>query len=249
MKRLYSKGLDALACAHKTEIGRFIPGIVHGEALGAVTRRNRERRAGHDDGDDMIGTIDIGAKQLQMNNLRTVPLSVARELLKGGQQAIDRAKSLATDFDLPGGTARDNVFWKLQWHDDNLAKQAGSNSTLYPSGDDLKKWVMEAFIEANAAEEGAKQQALAFGQIWTDMWTNVTDALAALPQAVAQVAVATAQTLKEAASGVKSTVIWTEAIVIGGAVLLGGGILYALYKVLVSDTGKAVATSYLGRRF
>lgn len=59
----------------------------------------------------------------------------------------------------------------------------------------------------------------------------------------------------EAASGAgkaldsaASTIKWTTGLIIGGAVVLGAGVLYALYKVASGPTGSAVATRYLGGR-
>lgn len=63
---------------------------------------------------------------------------------------------------------------------------------------------------------------------------------------------AAASGIASAAHSAASTAKWTSGLLIGGTVLLGAGVLYTLYKVIASDTGKAVATTatraYLGGR-
>lgn len=126
--------------------------------------------------------IDIAAYQRQMNTLKQVPASVAQILLGSGTQAITQANALAALRKLPGQAARDNVMWKLRWHQEQLAPRVDLRpETIYAHGDDLKKWVLAAFVEANAAEEGATWVATAWGR----MWNEIAAAIARLPVAIA----------------------------------------------------------------
>lgn len=102
---------------------------------------------------------------------------------------------------VPGATRRAEVAGKLRWHADNLAKvsptawqvykdfqsdpdafkKAGAKlAAVYQSGADLKKWVMEAFKEANAIEEGAASLIAS----WDAMWREIGAAIAGLPDAM-----------------------------------------------------------------
>lgn len=204
-------------------------------------------------GDDVVvigATFDLQAMRRKMDAAKVVSLDMARELLKGGQKAIDAARQLAKDHDLPGGTARDNVYWKLQWHADQLAKLlspatqralVGADATapqLYGSADDLKKWVLEAFIEQNAAEEGVgTQAAMTYGQGWDDMWYLVDKEAAKLPTAVR----AGVGKFVEAATGIP---VWLWAI--GGAIVVGL-VGYGLWRVLM--TAAPVATKVVADRY
>lgn len=161
--------------------------------------------------DVIFGAFDIAEKQRQLNTLKKVPISVAAALLHGGEAAIATARTLGTDKKLPGQTDRDNVFWKLQWHDGALNKATDPNA-IYPSGDDLKKWVMQAFIEANAAEEGSNYADAA----WDDMWAEVARRLAALPK---ETLAAVQTVVAESTSSLK----W--ALYIGAAVAAVAGVL------------------------
>lgn len=132
----------------------------------------------------VFGMIDTGAWAKQMNTLKQVPVSVARIMAKSGLDAITRAQAGAKQpwyvADLPGETRRNEVAWKLRWHDETLAKLLDNNA-MYASGDDLKKWVLNAYLEANAVEEGAGWIATAWGR----MWNEITAAIAALPKIIA----------------------------------------------------------------
>lgn len=163
-------------------------------------------------GANIIGAYDIGAAQLQMNTLKQVPVSVAQALLKGGQQAIAHAQSVADAQNLPGSTARSNVFWKLQWHQDNLAKFASLPTAIYPSGDDLKKYVMASYVEENAVEEGSAW----LSDSWDRMWTEIGHAIAALPAKVATVVHQEVASVAESAFGFP---LWAIGTVIGIVVI------------------------------
>ena len=161
----------------------------------------------------------VSDRAVQMGKLREVPVSVANSLLKGGQNAIQQAMLTAAVSDLPGQTARENVFWKLKWHEDNLKKFTDKNA-IYTSGDDLKNWALQAFTEWDASVEGAEALNDAWWQMWKDIGTN----LAALPVAVAKAAVSLAKSAEDAAKNVAWYAKWTYWIAIGAAVL-GVGII------------------------
>lgn len=181
---------------------------------------------------EVLGMIDIGSAQKQMNTIGQVTAGIAQLLLKGGQTAINGARTTASAKNLPGGTARDNVYWKLQWHQSALAPLAGTPNAIYGSGDDLKHWVMQAFIEANAVEEGAAYLDAA----WTQMWNDIKIAIAALPAAVAKV-------VTEGAEGLETTTKW----IIGGVCVAAGVLLFAIYKTINGPLGKHVATHVADR--
>lgn len=163
--------------------------------------------------------IDIAAYQSQMNTLKQVPVSVAHILLTSGQNTINgalaKAKSSESVFTgpLPGGTARANCAAHLKWHQDELQKYTDQNA-MYPNADDLKKWVMQSYIEANAVEEGATWIAGA----WSQMWAEIGQAIKALPVTIAA-------KINETASSLLGLPTWG----IGLAVLGFAGIIGYLY--------------------
>lgn len=166
------------------------------------------------DADTVLGAIDVAAYEHQMNALKQVPVSVARILVRSGSAAITNAIATAKQPwykpNLPGETERNNVMWKLKWHDDALAKLTDGNA-MYGSGDDLKKWVLAAYLDANAAEEGAAWIA----PMWTQMWTEIGAAIAALPKAIAE-------KVNETAGALLGMPIWV--IVLSGIGVLGVGV-------------------------
>lgn len=181
---------------------------------------------------EVFGMFDIAARQRQMNELKQVPVSVAQILLRGGQQAIDHARALAASKNLPGGGARDKVYWALKWHETELSKLKDTPTAMYASGEDLKKFVMQSFIEANAADEGA----VAIDQMWSAMWADIGHAIAALPAAVVA-------KVSEVVDTAETTAKWTLVIVAGVVGLLG----YGAYKILQGPTGQAAVGAYLPR--
>lgn len=132
---------------------------------------------------------------------------------------------------LPGATRRAEVTGKLRWHKDQLATLApsalslaltGGNpealkanmakmSATYVSGSDLREWVLQSFIEANAVREGVS----ALSTMWDDMWTEIIEALKKLPVAVAKAA---GNVVKEVQWYAKAAT-W---LIIGGGVLALG---------------------------
>lgn len=71
----------------------------------------------------------------------------------------------------------------------------------------------------------------------TVKWSDVKDA-----------AKQAAQGAGHALDSAATTVKWTTYGIVGGAVLLGGGLLYAIYKIATGPTGGAIVGGYLGGR-
>jgi hypothetical protein len=181
---------------------------------------------------EILGMFDIAQAQNNMDDLKPVTVEIAKLLLRGGQEAIDGAIKGAKQPwykpDLPGDKRRDNVMWKLRWHADTLGRLAGSMPhTTYVSGDDLKKWVMAAYIEANAVEEGAAY----VEQSWNRMWTEIRDQLAKIPKAVREAAANAVYTI----TGVP---VWGWVV---GAIGVVGILGWAIYKLANTRAGGAVA--------
>jgi hypothetical protein len=185
----------------------------------------------------VLGFIDMGQAQNRMDDLKVVTIGVAQALLKGGYDAINGAISGAKQPfykpNLPGDTARQTALGKLNWHRDNLAKFVDKTAP-YPNANDLKKWVMQSYIEANAVEEGA----LYISQAWGAMWAEIESEIAKLPQKFRDAA-------KKAIETVTGVPVWGWALVGVGAVSIVGGIVYA---VLNSRSGAAL-TQHVARRY
>lgn len=136
---------------------------------------------------EVLGAFDVQLKRREMVGLRVVTISIAQALLGGGQRAIDLARQLAQKYSFPTDNVKDidKAHWKLKWHEAEIAKQAATPQALYSHANDLKEWVIQAFIEANAAEEGAwTHEGMTVAQMWTDMWYVVQKELAKLPEAI-----------------------------------------------------------------
>jgi hypothetical protein len=195
------------------------------DVVNAVVARLKEQK-------EIVGAAnyyDLQQAQQQMNSIKQVTIGIAQGLLGGGQRAIDRARELATKYNLPDsgrslGKDRESIYWKLKWHADELAKHRSEPSTsLYASGEDLKSWVIQAFIACNAAEQGQEtNEEMTTGQMWADMWIVVGKEAAKLPGELRHAISAAIETV----TGIPTWVFW----VTGGAivVLLGVGV----YKLL-----------------
>lgn len=168
---------------------------------------------------EIIGGFDISANQRRMNELREIPITVAYALLRGGLKVIDNAIQAAKQPwykpDLPGETARKLVADKLKWHADALSKVTPAE-TFYRSGEDLKKWVMQAFIEANAVEEGAAYINNAWDQMWSEIVENVRQLPAAVVSKVGDIARGTLSMAVEGIFGVPAWVVGVAAAGIAG---------------------------------
>lgn len=175
-------------------------------------------------GTEVVGMFDIQAKQREMNTLKQVPVSVALVLLRYGQQAISEATQVAKAKSLPDLKTLDTTYWKLKWHEDEL-KKATNMGGIYAPGDDLKKWVMQAFIEHNAVEEGSAW----IDNAWPRMWSEIKAALAALPSNIR----AAASSAVETVTGVP---LWAWGV---GAAALAGLLGFAAYKVATGPMGRA----------
>jgi hypothetical protein len=192
---------------------------------------------------DLVGEYDIAEKRQQFNTLKQVPVCVARALLRGGQQVaaatIEIAKGGIFQRELPLLNTLKGTQAHLAWHQAQLDKLQDP-AALYAPGEDLKKWVMQAFIDANAVEEGRAHQE----QIWRAMWSDVGEAIASLPadaaKAVGQVARGLAQGIVSGAAdglGVPPWVLWA-----GGAAALGLAGL-GVYKLVAAAAPVAVGVA------
>ncbi len=198
----------------------------------------------------LVGEYDIADKRRQMDSIKKITVSIARAMLRGGQQVaaatIETAKGGFLQRELPGITSLRKTASHLDWHAAELAK-LGDPTAFYAPGEDLKKWTMQAFIDANAVEEGRASQE----QIWQDMWTEIGAALIALPGDVAQgVGKAVGQVVKAAAAGLAGGVaeglgIPTWVLVAGGAALVVG-VGVGVFKILLV-AAPAVVPAVVGR--
>lgn len=184
-------------------------------------------------GSTIVGAYDIAASQRQMNTLKQVTVAIGRAMVKRGVQVANETIAAAQDQSLPGITSLKNTLAHLQWHVNALASLTDPTAP-YDSSDDLKKWVMQSFIDANAVEEGGQRQT----EIWNDMWTDIGTELAHMPaKAVAAVVALPGKIL-----GIPSWVFWT-----GGALLVGV-VGFGIWKIALAATPvvtKAVVNRYL----
>jgi hypothetical protein len=188
---------------------------------------------------ELLGFIDIQASQRQMDGLKAITVGVARALLDGGQRAIAGAIAGAKQPwykpDLPGDAARKNVEGHLKWHQDEIAKAGANEIAPYPPGPDLKNYVMRAFVEANAVEEGAAYLSAA----WVAMWAEIATELAKIPAEVRQAIADAANYVVQSVTGLP---LWAWSLIIAGGV---GVVGYGAYRVLAGPAGGAVARHYL----
>jgi predicted DNA-binding protein (MmcQ/YjbR family) len=183
---------------------------------------------------DILGAVDIQQYTKQMESLKQVPVAVAKVLLRNAQKAIDDARVMAKQpwykFSLPGDKARDDVYWKLQWHAAELAKPEMLPTAMYAPGSDLKHWTVQAFVEKNAAQEGDKTNSWsAAWSDWVEMWVEIGRVIASLPAAIVK-------KIDEAGEEVAWYLKATGWVIIGAAGLLG----YATYKIVTGPTGAAL---------
>jgi hypothetical protein len=179
--------------------------------------------------------FNIAQAQRNMNDLKPVTVEIARILLRSGWTTIKGAIELAQSKsvflashplgqELPGATARNNVLGHLQWHLNTLATPEYANAaphTIYKHGDDLKKWTMQAYIEADAVEEGRE----ALERTWNAMWEEIRAELRNIPVAVLAKAGSLTSGIVEVVTGVP---LW--AWILGGlTVVAGGG--YLVYRL------------------
>jgi hypothetical protein len=186
---------------------------------------------------DLLGAYDIGQLQLQMNTLKQVTVGIARALVKGGQSVAKQTIDEATANDLPGITSLKNTQAHLQWHANKLSGLSDPTA-MYDSSDDLKKWAMQAWIDANAVDEGAGYQQ----QAWDDMWTEIGTNLVSLPAKVANTVMAIPGQIVKGVTGIP---LW--AWILGGVglvVLVGVGV-FKLLKVATPVATHVAMARYL----
>jgi len=177
--------------------------------------------------------FNIAQAQRNMNDLKPVTVEIARILLRSGWTTIQLAITQARgDWklgahplgqELPGQKARENVLGHLQWHMNTLAGREYADAaphTIYKPGDDLKKWTMQAYIEANAVEEGRD----ALEASWNAMWEEIRAELRKIPVAVLAAAGSLASGIVEGVTGVP---LW--AWILGG-VTIAAGVGYGIYQ-------------------
>lgn len=181
----------------------------------------------------VLGMFDIGEAQLKMNGLKPVTVGAAKALIKGGLQVMSVAELTAQQHDLPMETNRQEVIGHLHWHADKLSNLT-NDKQIYDSGDDAKKWSMQAYIEANSVEEGAAY----LDEAWNQMWTEIGQNLADVPAIIAKLP----GKVLEATTGVPG---WVWYAGIAAAVGLCG---YGAYKILAGPTGATLVGAYLGGR-
>jgi hypothetical protein len=169
-----------------------------------------------------------------MNTLKDVTIGIARAMTRRGKQVALETIALAEggmlQRSLPGITSLKNTLGHVQWHEDNLGKFSDP-TVIYPNSADLKKWVMQSFIDANAVEEGRAMQ----GVIWNAMWTEIGEELAKMPAKVVQAIVKLPGQALEAVTGIPAWAWWVG----GGVLILGVG--FAAWKIITLAT-PAVAT-------
>ena len=206
------------------------------DVVNAVTARLKERQQ---DG-TLVGAYDIAQSQRQMNTLKQVTVGIARALVKHGLQVADSTISTAEggifQSSLPGITTLKTTRSHVQWHSDKLASMKDPTA-LYDSGDDLKKWVMQSFIDSNAVDEGRGEQE----QIWSDMWTEIGENLASLPAKIANTVMEIPGKIVKGVTGIP---LWGW--IVGGVgivVLLGVGV----YKIIMKHGG--TVASVAARRY
>lgn len=167
----------------------------------------------------VVGGFDIAAETRKVNALRDITARTAQVLLRGAQTAMGKARDVGTD-DRVGRRA--NIDGHLAWHTAAIAKLAPD--ALYPSAVDLKKWVLESFIEVNVSEEGR-----AFlDRLWMEMWSEIGEGVGKP---------------FHAALALLSVPWW---VWVAGGTAVAGAVGFGVYKILVA-AAPTVAGHYLAR--
>jgi hypothetical protein len=214
-----------------TEVPEHAARILRGAVADAVAHAGG-------DATDLVGAYDIDKFAKKMAELKAVPVSVAQALLQGGQAVIAWANQHAVHVDmipgaavpvptvLPGQTGRDEVVSNLDRHAVAITKLTFTPNTPYGDAHDLEKWVTQAFIEANAVDEGNAY----IDQAWDQMWSDMESRLASLPKEAYDVAKAIYDKGKAAVETVAwyaSVTFWIVAI---AGLLVAGGLAYGLSR-------------------
>jgi hypothetical protein len=234
----YDDGLELL------EVEPAPPEVTIDDVVAAVKKRLEEdkKKGKHVVGAfDVLGAFDITAAQRQMNTLKQVTVGIARAMVRSGKQVCDETMKIAKgglfERTLPVVETLKKNASHLDWHAAELAKQSDPTA-FYAPGDDLKKWVMQAFVDSNAIEEGRATQSA----IWDEMWTEIGAELAKMPSKIAKAVAALPGQIVEAVTGVPLWVFF----VAGGfvLVLLGYGV-YRLFKGSAPVVVAAATRKYL----
>ena len=177
-----------------------------------------------------VGAFDIHVENRRLNDLKSVDVAQAGALLRGGQAAIQLAREQST----PDRVNRiETVAAQLNAHARRVGELAKTPGAAYSAALDLKKWVLESFIEANVNEEG---QARA-GRIMFDMWSDVGEGTGNILSRVGNVVTAPFRALERAIA--LPTWLWWA----GGAVVVGG-LAYGGFKI-AHAAAPTVARHYL----
>lgn len=191
-------------------------------------------------GSDILGSsvgadTDAITKTLTtIARIKKASVAEAQLLLSGAQDAINKARAANVNNDGRSAT-RDEIYWKLKWHENNINNQRDKPNAAYGSIDDLKLWAARAFSEYDVIKTGKAALAANWEMLWADMGKNLAD----LPQ--------------NARDAAGDAVEWFTGIpawawVLGGAALFGL-LGYGLFKVAVAAApvaAPALANRYLG---
>jgi hypothetical protein len=183
----------------------------------------------------IIGTFRIGsdtdaitATLTAIARIKNASVAEAQSLLSGGQDAIDKARSAGLNNDGRAVT-RDNIYWKLKWHESNINSQRDKPNAAYANILDLKEWVGRAFQEYDVIQTGKAALERNWSLLWQDMGKN----LAALPQNIRDAA----------GDGVE----WLTGIPVWGWALGIGVLAFGAYKLALA-AAPAAAHAYIGGR-
>ena len=125
----------------------------------------------------------------------------------------------------PSSTARQKVYWKLDWHRKEIEKLVSMPNALYPYANDLKNWVAQAYVE-----EVTKKEA---GEFIDDLWLAMWKEIGARGLEVVAAPIAAVNWLRK---------VPTWAWILGGVVVVG-----VAYK-LVLAVAPVVVGGYLPRK-
>ncbi len=175
---------------------------------------------------EVLGMFDITSAARRMSGLKTVSVEIAKILIQRSMPVIKTAIDFGAG--MPGNETRKNTLAHIEWHANELINQVRNGAKLnsvYAPGNDLKKWALQAFIEANGVEAGLDAAAAN----WNAMWEEITEALKNLPETAAKAVVsAAAGVAKGAVEGAFGVPWWVVAL---GAVTVAVGVGYGVNYV------------------
>lgn len=176
---------------------------------------------------DDMGYVDLGPITIAINAMN-IPWSGVAELVDQGKASLESV-----------GLGQGTTWYKLDWHEQNAAAQS-TNSAAYPNAPDLKKWLIQVPIDANAQVAGDQTLADARDQILPDLGSAVAN----LPQTLGTAAAAATQYVAQTAASVASGAAGGVAKGLGlglfsnplGLLAIGAGLYFAwpaLKKALI----------------